>query len=178
MTNQPRPRTQITDPIGQAVAANVRRVRERRGLSTYDLSRMLGRAGRPIAPSALAKVERGERRVDVGDLVALAVVLGVSPSALLLPLDDDPAHTIEVTGAGSLPADVAWDWMDGKRPLKWRQEPVGDHTEALEYDLHSRPPRRRRSWSAMQDLITSARGPVAEVVDQLRHEEPQEGDDG
>ncbi|WP_413753070.1 helix-turn-helix domain-containing protein [Streptomyces sp. R-74717] len=135
MTPEPRPRTQITDPTGQHVAANVRRVREARGWSTYDLSRLLGKAGRPIAASAIAKVERAERRVDVGDLAAMAVVLGVSPSALLLPLTRE--GTVSVTGAGEVPASTAWEWADGERPLVI---PPGDKGQALlEYTLWSRP---------------------------------------
>jgi len=95
-----------------------------------------------MTPSAVAKVERGERRVDAGDLMALAAVLNVSPSALLLPLDDSPTSTLRITGAGEVPADVAWDWVDGKRPL--RVAPNDAETSALEYALFSRPPRRRR----------------------------------
>jgi hypothetical protein len=69
---------------------------------------------------------------------------------LLLPLDDNPAHTIEITGVGEVGADVAWDWMDGLRPLK---PTPGDLDEALDFDLHSRPPRRRRLWEAMKGLL-------------------------
>lgn len=152
-TQPPRPRTQITDPTGLQVAANIRRVREVRGLSTYDLSRLLGKALRPITPSAIAKVERGERRVDAGDLSAFAAVLGVSPSSLLLPLDDSPATSVEVTGGGEVPADVAWDWADGKRPLHW---PKGRDagTANFEYRLYARPTYRREA----QGVVLRPRG--------------------
>lgn len=128
-------------PTSTAVAANVRRVRERRGLSTYQLSRLLQETGRPITPSAISKLERGDRRVDVDDLMALAVVLGVSPSALLLPMDDSPHSTVEVTGAGSVAAEDAWDWMDGRRPLKVSDRDIG--AALLEFQLYGRPPHRR-----------------------------------
>ena len=142
METQPRPRTQVTDPTGVAVANNLRRVRGRKRWSTYELSRRLAKAGRPMTPSAIAKVERCERRGDVGDLMALAAVLNVSPSALLLPMDDSPTSTLRLTGAGEVPADVAWDWVDGKRPLRIAE---GDaEASMLEYALVSRPPRRRR----------------------------------
>lgn len=163
-TQPPRVPTQITDPTGRHVAANVRRVREARNWSTYDLSRLLKEAGRPIAPSAIAKVERGERRVDVGDLSALASVLGVSPSSLLLPLDDAPVSSVEVTGGGTVGADVAWDWADGKRPLHW---PEGQDikTAYFEYRLYGRPVYRREA----QDVVLrfpGARG--QEQLDQIR----------
>lgn len=80
--------------------------------------------------------------MDAGDLMALAVVLNVSPSALLLPLDDSPNSTISITGAGEVPADVAWDWADGKRPLRMPENDT--ETAMLEYALFSRPPRRRQ----------------------------------
>lgn len=138
MTQPPRPKPQVTDETGKAVAKNVRRIRELRGLSTYDLSRKLAEAGRPIAPSALAKVERAERRVDVGDLACLAVVLGVSPSALLLPMTDGPDKAVGVTGAGEVPALAAWEWADGRTPLRYepRRHP---EDQWMEYELYGRP---------------------------------------
>lgn len=173
MTEQSRQPTQVTDPTGQYVAKNVRRVRERRGWSTYELSRQLKAANRPISPSALAKLERGERRVDVGDLAALAVILQVTTSALLLPLEDDPAKTVEVTGGGSVAADVAWDWADGRRPLHYDAR-GDDHAAALEFVLYARPPRRRGSWDALKDLITVTdhESHAAGLVQDLREEDP------
>ncbi|MER5312910.1 helix-turn-helix transcriptional regulator [Streptomyces sp. NPDC002773] len=120
----------------------MRRVRELRGLSTYDLSRLMEAIGRPIAASAVAKIERAERRVDVGDLTALAAALRVNPSALLLPLTDRASETVEITGVGSVDAESAWDWMDGEMPIE-RIEP-GDPTGALlQFQVYARPPGRR-----------------------------------
>ncbi|MEU0035502.1 helix-turn-helix transcriptional regulator [Streptomyces sp. NPDC006333] len=126
-------------PTALTVAANVRRIRDKvRGWSTYDLAGRLTKAGRPIAPSAISKIERGERQVTVDDLAALAVVLGVSPSALLLPFTDGPDKPVGVTGVGEVPALAAWEWADGRTPLKY--EP-GRHPEDqwMEYELHGRP---------------------------------------
>ncbi|MFG2330166.1 helix-turn-helix domain-containing protein [Streptomyces sp. NPDC048604] len=139
MTQPPRPKPQVTDATGRTVAANVRRLRELRGLSTYELARKLKEADRPIAPSALAKVERGERRVDVGDLMALAVVLGVSPTALLLP--PNARGEAEVTGAGSVSGYDAWMWAWCQSPLRM---PADEDSEegmraVREFELVSRP---------------------------------------
>lgn len=143
MTEQPRAKTQITDATGKAVAANVRRLREARGLSTYDLSAKLKEIGRPIAPSAVAKVERAERRVDVGDLTAFAVVLGVSPSALLLPVDVELYDEVQITGSTPVTAYDAWQWADGKGPLTTFGRGVERgraYMRALmEYRLYGRP---------------------------------------
>jgi transcriptional regulator with XRE-family HTH domain len=63
--------------------ANVKHLRQARGLTYKELAEQLGHAGRPIPVLGLARLERGERRVDVDDLVALARALGVTPHELL-----------------------------------------------------------------------------------------------
>lgn len=137
---QARPAIQ-SGPTAAAVADNVKRVRKARGLSVYALSDRLADAGRPIAPSAVSKVERGERQVSVDDLMAFSAVLEVSPSALLLPPTDDPAETVGITGVGAVPADQAWDWMDGRCRLDQPTPDLG--AASLLYTLYSRPPIRR-----------------------------------
>ena len=69
--------------VGHQVAAQVRWERERKHLSLHQLSDRLAAVGRPILPSGLSKIEQGDRRVDVDDLVALADALGTVPGALL-----------------------------------------------------------------------------------------------
>lgn len=150
MPTEPRPKTQVSDPTGKTVAANVRRIREVRGLSTYELASKLEAAGRPIAASAIAKIERAERRVDVGDLVTLAHVLGVSPVTLLLPANTRgpkgangiPTQAVtEVTGAGEVNVADAWRWAWCMEPLRY---PVGASEEeadrlVMDFLLNSRP---------------------------------------
>ncbi|WP_159054513.1 helix-turn-helix domain-containing protein [Streptomyces dysideae] len=174
-------------PTGRAVAANVKRLRKARGLSLRALSAALKDRGRTLSADALNKIEnaaepdgRGVRRVDVDDLAALAVAFDVPPSALLLPLDDSSASTVDVTGVGSVPADVAWDWLDGKRPLEL---PSGDDlTPLLEFDLYGRPPRRRGTWSGLRNLIQWGESdPEAEgtqLAQRLRDEDPGSGGGG
>ncbi|MFE5199996.1 helix-turn-helix domain-containing protein [Streptomyces sp. NPDC056601] len=169
MTDQerrPRPAAQY-GPTARMVAGNVRRLRELRGKTIYELAADLKNLGRAIAPSAVAKIERGERQVTVDDLVALAIALGVSPSALMLPQVDDPKVRVEVTGAGAIPADIAWDWMDGQRAM---YAPFAqDQTAAmLDYLLVSRPPRRRE---VLAEVLSSRPRPVDRPS-------PEGGDDG
>lgn len=82
--------------VGQRVAKEVARLRGR--TTVRELSARLAKLGRPILPSGITKIEQGKRRVDVDDLVALAVALQVTPTRLLLgppPTDGtahDPAH--------------------------------------------------------------------------------------
>ena len=120
---------------GRAVAANVKRLRKDRGWSLKALSEALEGAGRKLNQDAINKIENGTgedpkkqiRRVDVDDLVALAYVLGVNPSALLLPVKVERDDEVEVTGYGSLPAEEAWNWADGRSPLV---RPAGSGTAA------------------------------------------------
>ena len=72
-------------PVGQNLIANVERIRAERGLSMRRLSALLEEAGRPVPPLGLSRIAKGERRVDVDELVALAEVLGVTPDVLLAP---------------------------------------------------------------------------------------------
>lgn len=83
---------------GRNVAANILRLRKVRGLTVRALSARLAKCGRSIPSSGLTRIELGERRVDVDDLVALAEALEVEPSQLILPPSD---LTIEVfVGSG------------------------------------------------------------------------------
>lgn len=100
---------------GENVRQNVVRWRKARGWSTYELAGKLAAAGRAIPQSGVSRIESGARRVDVDDLTALAAVLGVSPVLLLLP--PTGRGTVEVTGAGSVDARVAWLWVLGEEPL-------------------------------------------------------------
>ncbi|WP_435610021.1 helix-turn-helix domain-containing protein [Streptomyces sp. C10-9-1] len=125
-------------PTARSVAANVRRLRGCRGFSIYQLSSALIESGRPIGPSAVAKIERQERQVTVDELIALALALGVSPSALLMPFVEAEHDLVEVSGGGGpVPAGDAWAWADGRRPL--RLTPGLEPTERLEHQLYGRP---------------------------------------
>ena len=63
----------------------MRKFREARNLGYAELSRRLAELGREIPSLGLRRIEAGERRVDVDDLVALALALDVAPVALLFP---------------------------------------------------------------------------------------------
>jgi transcriptional regulator with XRE-family HTH domain len=162
-------------PTASTVAANVRRLRAARGMTTYALSGAVKKAGRPITPSAVAKIEKMQRQVTVDDLAALAVVFGVSPAALLLPLDDSSGQVIEVTGAGSVSADVAWEWASNERPLVM---PEGDErTVLMEYQLYSLPPGRRDFRTGVDPAAASQLSPAAllELLDALQRQVNERG---
>ncbi|MFI2227080.1 MULTISPECIES: helix-turn-helix domain-containing protein [Streptomyces] len=144
MTEQQRGRRAIeTGPTGQVVAANLARLRKARGLTTRQLSALLEQSGRPIPASGITRMEKKERQVTADDLAALAVVLGVSPSALLLPVDVELHDEVRITGSTPVTAYDAWQWADGKGPLTTLGRGVESgraYMRALmEYRLYGRP---------------------------------------
>ena len=48
-------------------------------------SEQVKETGRAMSPSALSKIENGDRRVDVDDLTVFAYILQTTPAALLAP---------------------------------------------------------------------------------------------
>ncbi|MGW7344017.1 helix-turn-helix domain-containing protein [Streptomyces sp. NPDC054854] len=138
MTEQQRGRRAIeVGPTGTTVGLNLGRLRKRHGLTTRQLSGALERAGRYIPASGITRMEKGERSVTVDDLAALCRVLGVSPSALLLPLTSQPTDSVEVTGAGSVSAVDAWQWANGERPLSLTSGK--EREELVEHRLYGLP---------------------------------------
>jgi hypothetical protein len=79
-------------PAGEVLAVNIHRVRTARRLGLAELSRSLTKIGRPIPELGLRRIERGERRVDVEDLLALSYVLKVAVVDLMVDKDatDEP----------------------------------------------------------------------------------------
>ncbi|WP_299166981.1 helix-turn-helix domain-containing protein [uncultured Arthrobacter sp.] len=123
-------------PTGRTVAENIRRLR---GSTSYaELSRWLADRKRFIPPLGLRRIEAGERRVDVDELLALALIFDVNPNALLFPPADDETE-YEPTGAGrGQSLERVWDWADGRRPF-WRDDEHG----ITSFVLHARPPGRQ-----------------------------------
>lgn len=70
-------------PIGENVRANIQRLRAHRGMSYRELSDRLATVGRPIPALGLSRLESGNRRVDVDDLMAFAEVFGTTPAYLM-----------------------------------------------------------------------------------------------
>lgn len=104
-------------PSGKRVAANLRELRKARGFDLAGLAARMDELGQPVGLSALSKIENRQRRVDVDDLVALAVALDVSPSRLLLSATADPDAQIDLTPRTTVSERDAWGWAAGSDPL-------------------------------------------------------------
>ncbi|MGG5753253.1 helix-turn-helix domain-containing protein [Zafaria sp. Z1313] len=98
------------------VRANIARFRKARDLSYAQMSRSLDSIGWPILALPLRRIEDGTRRIDTDDLMAISIVLHVSPLDLLLPEKDEPG-TVAITGAEDLSADNLWGWAKGEGAL-------------------------------------------------------------
>jgi transcriptional regulator with XRE-family HTH domain len=78
-------------PLTRQVAANARRIRERRGLTLANVAERMAALGRPMTLNGVSKIERGNRGVDLDDVAALARALDVAPLLLILPVGHEPA---------------------------------------------------------------------------------------
>ncbi|WP_206499121.1 helix-turn-helix domain-containing protein [Rhodococcus sp. KRD175] len=122
---------------GRTAAANVKRLRETQRLSYAEMSRVLDGLGRPIATLGLSRIENGERRIDVDDLLALAQALGVSPLTLLMPTTETAEQPVEATGLGDVPAIELWHWLRTDLPLGATS---ADVMRNMEFQWKSKPP--------------------------------------
>lgn len=107
------------DATAETVSANVKRLRTQQNLGLRGLSKKLGEVGRPLGHSAIDQIEKGTRRVDVDDLVALAAALGVSPITLLMPGmpgANIPAEMVDAPG-DPVSAGRWWLWLIADAPL-------------------------------------------------------------
>ncbi|MFF5004102.1 helix-turn-helix domain-containing protein [Streptomyces phaeochromogenes] len=147
-------------PTSAQVARNIERVRKTRQLKQKDLSDRLGAVGRPMLPTVVSKVERGERRIDVDDLVAFALALNVSPLALLLPPLEAGDPYVSLTGGVEATLTNAWKWAAGERALPDSPGERASEEKEEAYEL----------LSHSQEQRYVKRKPAGRAVDVLRDE--------
>lgn len=111
----------------QQVAANLRKARQSIGVDLRELSARIKATGRTISPSALSKIENGDRRVDVDDLTVFAYALETTPAALLAPAEDAPA--LAGVPDGQFTPEEIERWIQGRVTLTtgdllryWKEE--------------------------------------------------------
>lgn len=105
------------ETVSEAVAWNVYWHRYRGRLSVRQLSAVLAELGRRLLPSTITKIEKQQRKVDVDELVDLALALNCTPNALLMP-----AAAGRAEGVGQAYKDETagrvWAWLAGEAPLR------------------------------------------------------------
>ncbi|MFC9963978.1 helix-turn-helix domain-containing protein [Nocardia ignorata] len=93
------------------MSANVRRLRKAQNLSLRDFADRLTELDWPLGHTAIDKIEKGSRRVDVDDLVALAQALKTSPADLLTPASDAVDSPVIATATTEMPAQDLARWI-------------------------------------------------------------------
>lgn len=139
--------TEKRNPLGatgETVRANVIAQRQRKNLSYAQLSRKLKGAGRAIPELGLRRIEEGDRRVDVDDLMALAAAFNVSPIALLVPEATSEFDLVEVTGRPPERAARVWDRL--------RALYLTDIADDIEFFVGSNP-----NWALNYGLLADKR---------------------
>ena len=99
------PQQSLTKVVGERVKAT----RDRRGWDQSDLGAALTAVGLEYTQPTISRIERGERELSTSELFAFAAVLGVSPLALVVPLEGD---AVEV-GDGVVDGWALRDWVRG-----------------------------------------------------------------
>lgn len=132
--------TQDLGPTGERTAENFKDLREQSGASLRSLSTKLDEIGRPIPPASLMKIEKRTRRVDVDDLMALALVLDVSPNRLLLTADGGQGEIDLAPNYTAPHREIAWKWACGewRLPVPLSSGP-SSMADALRFMARSRP---------------------------------------
>jgi len=84
-----------------AVGDNIRHVREHRGLTQRAVSERLAEMGWTIDPTAITRIESGQRELRVNQLALVARALGVTPGSLLIS-DAERVKTLHRLGIDKL----------------------------------------------------------------------------
>jgi transcriptional regulator with XRE-family HTH domain len=119
-------------------------LRGARGWSQRELVAELERVGfSGLDRTAVARIEGAGRKVSIEELVAIAVALGVSPFALLLPRSGD----LQLTETQVESVEVVAMWLRNAQPLPEVEDP-----DVAPSDLAARRAERGRAfWSAVPD---------------------------
>jgi 8-oxo-dGTP pyrophosphatase MutT (NUDIX family)/transcriptional regulator with XRE-family HTH domain len=167
-------------PVGRYVIENLKQLRDARRLTYRELADRLATLGRPIPTLGLSRIEKGTRRVDADDLVALAIALGVNPAALLLPRDVAPGDEIKLAQELPVAAVAAWEWSAGNYPLPtpdtitWQQ--IADFEANARPEWLGRPVSEWRDEVARRDAEMKELQRKAEAAEeQLRVERARNG---
>lgn len=171
-------------PTSNTVRENISHFRVDLGMTYADLARELERRGHGIPPLGLRRIEAGERRVDVDDLVALALALNVNPHALLLPRERGDSVQCAVTGFDGrrnpgdrrgdvqLNSSLVWEWAAGFRSLtyphdgSWLRGRFGERVRPVRVLTDDERYEQRRRWASarLAELEEAATAEIAEYV--------------
>jgi transcriptional regulator with XRE-family HTH domain len=154
---------------GEAFAARVKQVRERKGWKQHDLSRRLGELGYPMDRVTLSKIERGglrTRNVKLEEVLAIALALEVSPVFLIVPYEQEARLQVAPNVRPSTGA-VARGWVEGRWTLTQEEDQRFFFTE--------QPPERLALYMEEARQLHLG-GPVSPPAFELRQEMVERGE--
>lgn len=150
------------DPVARRVGENVAELRGR--LSQQELVNRLRVIGMPMLKTTLSKLENAERKITVGELVALAIALGVSPNRLLLtPAARSDSYCPLSPNDATIPEVIAWNWAAGEMPLAEQHAPGVPAQNIDEFRRVNRPHAVSvvdTDTTAIDEEIEQYRGPL------------------
>lgn len=113
---------ETSESPNQVVVRNVRRIRDVRGWSQTDLAGACG-----WSKATQSKIEGGQRRLTVDQLVTLAAALHVAPVWLLVPWSEEDPDLRLVLHGGNLAVTIdtheAQRWAVGDQPIPLLTDP-------------------------------------------------------
>lgn len=129
-----------------SVAANIMRIRAGYRLSLRDLADSLGERGVSITAQSLSAIEKGNTAITVDLLTAIAAVLDVSPTTLLMPYTEDGYEPeMPLTGVPHDHPVSLYAWLMCDKPLDQPLLPQDQNPDAvLAFRRRSRPAWMRR----------------------------------
>lgn len=146
--------------IGQRVAYFRKRIGAK-GITAQALADRCAGLGHPLHRAVIAKLEKGLRQsVTVADLVVLANALGVSPTALVVPIDRD--ETVEILPGRNVPAYEAMTWFTGERRQVWAHEAPGYSEDFALVDIYRAHDRHVVEWQRQSEQVARWASEIAQ----------------
>lgn len=99
----------------EVLRRRVLELRNHRHWTQDEFAARMTEYGMPWWRATVAKIETGTRQVTVDELVCMALVLGVSPIALLIP--EQPIEQMRLAPNTVTASAHAWNWMAGDQPM-------------------------------------------------------------
>lgn len=162
--------------VRETVAANIKRIRKMRDMTGREFIAQLGERGVKLLPSGLTAMEKGERRLTVEEMLAIAIVLNTSVIDLLSPVDGWPMEVAKDVE----PLESFWLelWLNGAMP--WPQEPAGDAavTQLEEFLASASTFRRTMQRRDMRPEMQAIRGLEEAVRRAIELEEDTKAESG
>ena len=123
----------------------LRATRERKGWTQHQLAQELQRLDYHMVRSQITKIESGQRKATLDDVLAIALALGVPPLALVIPRND--AGSVRLAGNVTMSAPTAIAW--------WREVDVLSRGDAQS---------ERFFYDSMPDRLAQLTREVPEIV--------------